>query len=276
MLRECFAEPAPKEVHGMMDGLSVHYYCGAEKGPHKGSATDFSEDEYWYTMNRALGMDELIYRHGAIMDQYDPDKKIGMMVDEWGCWHDVEPGTNPGFLYQQNTIRDAISAMMMFHFFHEHCDRVHMANIAQMVNVLQAMVLTEGEKMVLTPTYYVFKMMKPHMDAENIDTDVTCDGKEVNGRVVPKISMSASEKNEKLTISICNTSLDDSEDVEIEIRDAEYKSVSGEVMAAQNMCDYNDFDEEEKLHPTELKAELNNGTIKVTLPKMSVAVLTVE
>ena len=110
VLRECFAEPAPKEVHGMMDGLSVHYYCGAEKGPHKGSATDFSEDEYWYTMNRALGMDELIYRHGAIMDQYDPDKKIGMMVDEWGCWHDVEPGTNPGFLFQQSTMRDALVA----------------------------------------------------------------------------------------------------------------------------------------------------------------------
>ena len=124
VLRECFAEPAPKEVHGMMDGLSVHYYCGAEKGPQKGSATDISEDENWYTMNRALGMDELIYRHGAIMDQYDPDKKIGMMVDEWGCWHDVEPGTNPGFLFQQSTMRDALVAGATFNIFNRHCDRV--------------------------------------------------------------------------------------------------------------------------------------------------------
>ena len=170
VLRECFADPAPKEVHGMMDGLSVHYYCGAEKGLHKGSATDFSEDEYWYTMNRALGMDELIYRHGAIMDQYDPDKKIGMMVDEWGCWHDVEPGTNPGFLFQQNTMRDALVAGATFNIFNRHCDRVKMGCIAQIVNVLQSVILTDGPEMILTPTYHVFHMYRFHQDAELLES----------------------------------------------------------------------------------------------------------
>ena len=135
VLRECFRSPAPPQAHGFMDGLSVHYYVGVEKGEHKGSATEFDEARWFDTLSHAVKMEELINRHGAIMDRYDPEKKIGMIVDEWGCWHDVEPGTNPGFLYQQHTMRDALTAGITLNIFNRHCDRVKMACIAQMVNV---------------------------------------------------------------------------------------------------------------------------------------------
>ncbi len=145
-------------------------------------------------MANAMKMDKVINVHTAIMDRYDPEKKIDLIVDEWGNWFDVEIGTNPGFLYQQNTMRDVISGMLILHVFHKHNDRVKMANIAQMVNVLQAMILTDGEKMVLTPTYHLFRMMKGHMDGERVDVDYDCEEQEINGLKFPKISISASKK----------------------------------------------------------------------------------
>jgi alpha-N-arabinofuranosidase len=259
-----------------MNGISLHNYQFERGWNDKGDSVVFDRDGYYSLLSDVVRMDSIMQEHITVMDKHDPDKKVDLIVDEWGNWFNVMPGTNPGFLYQQNTIRDAISAMMMLHAFHDHCDRVHMANIAQMVNVLQAMVLTEGEKMVLTPTYYLFKMMKNHMDAQKIDVDIRTGGKEVNGRNVPKVSMSASKKNGKLTISLCNTDLDEDENVTIEIRDMDASKVSGEVMTAENMCDFNDFDEEEKVHPVKADAVIENGTVKITLPKMSVAVLTVE
>ncbi|MEG0687992.1 MAG: alpha-L-arabinofuranosidase C-terminal domain-containing protein, partial [Hungatella sp.] len=143
--------------NGFMNGLSLHYYTvpGGE-GKGRGSATDFTEKSWYKTLKKTLEMETLIRRHGAIMDQYDPEKKIGMVIDEWGTWYDVEPGTNPGFLYQQNSMRDALVAGINLNLFHKNCDRVKMANIAQMVNVLQSVILTEGDQMILTPTYYVF------------------------------------------------------------------------------------------------------------------------
>ena len=143
-----------------MDGLSLHYYVVPGDWEHKGSATGFDEADWYKTMHKALYMEELIKLHGAIMDQYDPDKKIGLIVDEWGDWFDVEPGTNPGFLYQQNTMRDALVAAVSLNIFNRHCDRVKMACIAQMVNVLQSVILTEDERMLLTPTYHVFHMYR--------------------------------------------------------------------------------------------------------------------
>ena len=144
VMKACFRRISPQQ-HGMMDGLSLHYYTVPETWDHKGSATEFAEKDWYKTMKKTMYMEELIRRHSAIMDQYDPDKKVGMIVDEWGTWYDVEPGTNPGFLYQQNTMRDALVAGINLNLFNKHSDRVKMANIAQMVNVLQSMILTEGK-----------------------------------------------------------------------------------------------------------------------------------
>src|ERR1700730_5824726 len=155
-----------RQASTLMDGISLHYYTiPSGSWTHKGAATGFDEAAWTMTLNRTLRMQELLQKHGAVMDRYDADKKVWLLVDEWGTWYDVEPGTNPGFLFQQNSMRDAIVAALTLNIFAHHADRVKAANIAQMVNVLQAMILTRGDKMVLTPTYHVFDLYKPYQDA---------------------------------------------------------------------------------------------------------------
>jgi len=163
-----WTETLMREAGRYMDGLSLHYYTVPGTWMHKGPATGFGEREWFATLNKALVMDELIRKHAAIMDKYDPEKRVALVVDEWGTWYDPEPGTNPAFLYQQNTMRDALVAGLTLHVFHRHCDRVRMANLAQVANVLQSVVLTDGPKMVLTPTYHVFEMFKEHQGAERL------------------------------------------------------------------------------------------------------------
>ncbi|MFO7161080.1 MAG: alpha-L-arabinofuranosidase C-terminal domain-containing protein, partial [[Clostridium] cellulosi] len=144
-----------------MNAISLHYYTvPGIFDIKKGSALEFDEKEYYITLKKALRIDELITKHLQIMDRYDPEHKVDLIVDEWGTWYDVEPGTNPGFLYQQNTMRDALVAALTLNIFNHHSDRITMANIAQTVNVLQAVILTNGEKMILTPTYHVFDLYK--------------------------------------------------------------------------------------------------------------------
>jgi alpha-N-arabinofuranosidase len=179
---------------GRMNGLALHYYTlptGNWRGG-KGSATQFGEDQYFSTLRNTWKMEELITRHGAIMDKHDPQKRVGMVVDEWGIWTDVEPGTNPGFLYQQNTLRDAILAAINLHIFQAHADRVTMANIAQMINVLQAMILTDKEKILLTPTYHVFEMFKVHQGATSLAMQLTTPDYVMGDRKIPALSASAS------------------------------------------------------------------------------------
>lgn len=180
-----------------MDGLSLHYYTYEYCFENKRSATVFDEEGWYRTMKNSFRMDELLRRHSEIMDEYDEEKRIALVVDEWGCWHKCEEGTNPGFLYQQNTMRDAVVAGMHFNIFHGHADRVRMANIAQAVNVLQSPVLTSGEKMILTPTWYVFHMYKGHQGATSLGTTVSCASAGVfdKGIVVPSISASATVKS---------------------------------------------------------------------------------
>ena len=166
-----WTEVLMREAGRFMDGLSLHYYTVARDWKNKGSAIDFDERDWFMTMKKTLMMDELVTRHSTIMDQYDPDKRVGLIVDEWGTWHDPEPGTHPRFLYQQNTLRDALVAGINLNIFNNHCDRVQMANIAQTINVLQAVILTEGEKMILTPTYHVFDMYKVHQNAQQLSVE---------------------------------------------------------------------------------------------------------
>lgn len=215
-----WTEVLMREAHWLMDGLSLHYYTiPGDFWLGKGSATDPRAEEWFVTMKKALHMDELITKHSTIMDKYDPAKRIGMIIDEWGTWFDVEPGTNPGFLYQQNTIRDALVAGVHFHIFHKHSDRVQMTNIAQAVNVLQAMVLTEGEKMLLTPTYHVFEMFKVHQDATKLDIETTVEEYEMNGEKLPSVSASASkDANGKIHISLCNLNHQAESSVNIDLR----------------------------------------------------------
>ena len=258
-------------------GISLHYYTiPGDTWEHKGSATEFDTKEYYKTLAKAYRIEELINNHIAVMNSVNPQQWVNLVVDEWGTWYDVEPGTNPGFLYQQNTMRDVISGMLILHVFHKHNDRVKMANIAQMVNVLQAMILTDGEKMVLTPTYHLFRMMKGHMDGERVDVDYDCEEQEINGLKFPKISISASKKNGEMTVSICNTSLDSDEDMELDLRDGEFSVADGEILVSEHMNDCNTFDAPNTVEPKKFDVSLENGKLSFKLPKMSACVITLK
>lgn len=271
-------ETLMKQAHRFMDSITLHYYTvPGDSWQEKGAATGFPEEMWHVTLKKALFMEELISKHSAIMDQYDPDKRIGLLVDEWGTWHDVEPGTNPGFLYQQNTIRDALVAGITLNIFNEHCDRVQMANIAQLVNVLQAVILTEGEKMVLTPTYHVFDMYKVHQDAQLLDVHPSITELGEGKQAIPQISVSASRDEEgRVHISLCNLDHQASAKVELEFRGLDGKSVAvkGTTLTSDTIDGHNTFEETNKVAPTEFTAfSLAGQVIHAELTPMSVTVL---
>ena len=263
-----------------MDGLSLHYYTiPGDFWLGKGSATDFTEDEWFITMKKALHMDELVTKHGTIMDKYDPEKRVGMIVDEWGTWFDVEPGTNPGFLYQQNTIRDALVAGITLNIFNNHCDRVQMANIAQTVNVLQAMVLTDGEQMILTPTYHVFDMYKVHQDATCLTVESTTTTLKGQKDEIPSVHLSASKNAQgKVNITLCNLSNQDSAPVSIELRgllDKNVTNVNGTILTSENMNDRNTFENPTAVEPVSFeRLNINENELSFEMPPMSVLLIT--
>jgi alpha-N-arabinofuranosidase len=258
-----------------MQGLSVHYYCGS--GVKSRSATQFEEADWFALLKRALFLDELLTKHTTIMDQHDPGNTIGLIVDEWGAWHAVEPGTNPGFLFQQNSLRDALVAGLSLNILNQHCQRVKMANIAQTVNVLQAMVLTEGERMLLTPTYHVFEMYKVHHDATLLPLSLTCDQYSFGGESIPAISVSASrDKDGKVHISLCNLDADNGADISCELRGIEAARVRGRVLTAPVMNAHNTFDAPETIRPASFEgAKLKDGELSINLPSKSVVVIEV-
>lgn len=258
----------------LIEAVALHSYSVIDWG-NKGSATAFNNSQYFQTMQRAYKMEEYITKHTAIMDQYDPENKIDLIVDEWGGWYDVEPGTNPGFLYQQNTMRDAMIAGMTLNIFNNHAKRVKMANLAQTVNVLQAVILTKGEKLILTPTYHVLKMYAVHQDAQLIPLEFESPLFEKNGESLPALSLSAS-KNQENQIHLSLVNIDDmqSHTVEINISELGISEFEGEILQSNSIQDHNDFENPEVVTPQSLnKVKVEKGIAKLTLPPFSVVVL---
>ena len=273
-----WTETLMKESARFMDGLSLHHYTMPLGWEDKGSATNFDETTWFKSMEKTVFLDELVTKHGTIMDKYDPEKRVGLMVDEWGTWYNVEPGTNPGFLYQQNTLRDALVAGIGLNIFNNHCDRVQMANIAQLINVLQAMILTEGDKIVLTPTYHIFKMYKVHQDADLLSTYIECDDYINGDKTLPQLNVSSSINSQGLLhISLCNLNPNESIEVSSELRGFVGTSVSGTILTANEMNAHNTFKDPNKIAPREFKdALLENNKLSIVIPPMSVIVLNVE
>ncbi len=269
VMETCFDSPA--FLHGFMDGLSLHYYTHPGGWENKGSATDFDEEMWYQTLSKTLYIEELIKHHGAIMDKYDKEHKVGMIIDEWGTWFDVEPGTNPGFLYQQNTMRDALVAGINLNIFNKHCDRVKMANIAQMVNVLQAVILTEGEKMILTPTYHVFKMYNCHQGAELLDSYVETESIGTEKHQVPNLNESVSLGTDgKIHITMTNLSVDQAYEIEGQLAEAEVAEVKGTVLTNE-MHAHNTFDAPEVVTPEEFNGcKVVDNKLVFTIPACSV------
>jgi len=263
----------------MFKGLALHYYTVCHDWGKKGSATVFDESEWFITMKKTLEMETHIRRHSEVMDRYDPEKRIGLVVDEWGNWHDVEPGSNPGFLYQQNTLRDALVAGINLNLFNNHCDRVTMANIAQTINVLQAMLLTRDGQLVRTPSFYVYKMYKVHHDAAMIPVVLQCEAFRLATDSLPALTASASRNAEGiLHLSITNIDLRQSKELVCEFTGIRsIQRVSGEILTASAMNAYNDFDKAEAVQPARFdrfKAKANR--LQVTMPAKSVVVLEIQ
>lgn len=260
--------------HNMVEGLALHHYSVIDWGS-KGPSIDFTEDQYFATMKVALFMDELITKHEAIMDKYDPKKKVALVVDEWGGWYSVEPGTNPGFLYQQNTLRDAMIAGATLNIFHKHSERVRVANLAQTINVLQAVILTDGQKMILTPTFHVMEMYNVHQDAALLPLTLTTPDYVLGDKKLPAVSASASkDKNGLVHISLVNIDARAPQTVTLTLDGGKVATVTGRILTGKKLQDHNSFEHPDAVKPAVFKdAQLKGNTLTVKLPPFSVVVL---
>lgn len=258
----------------MVAGVALHHYSVINWNK-KGPAIDFSEEQYFATMKQALFMDSLVTKHSAIMDKYDPKKQVALVVDEWGGWYDVEPGTNPGFLYQQNTMRDAMIAGATLNIFHNHADRVRMANLAQTINVLQAVILTKEEKMILTPTYHVMEMYNVHQDAKLIPLTIKSNDYTFGSDKLQAISASASKDSTGLVhISLVNIDPKNTQELSIDLQGGNFKTVNGRILASTKLQDYNSFEAPAKIKPAPFAgAALKGKSLSVKMPPFSVVVL---
>ncbi|SEA26607.1 alpha-N-arabinofuranosidase [Arachidicoccus rhizosphaerae] len=265
---------------GMMWGISLHYYTiPTGSWGKKGSATDFTEAEYFNTMKNCLHMEDLVTKHSAIMDKYDPQKKVALVVDEWGVWTDAEPGTNPSFLYQQNSMRDALIAATTLNIFNNHADRVKMANLAQTVNVLQSLILTKGDEMILTPTYYVFEMYKKHQGGKLVPLHLISPAYTVDGKSIDAINGSASiDKAGVMHISLVNLDAEKARTVTVDLTNTKYGKVSGELLDAKTVTAINTFEQPGNVKTTgfadyKLSGSPENQILTVNLPAHSVVML---
>ena len=282
-------------IGNRMNGVSLHYYTVTGWNGSKGAATQFDNDQYYWALGKCLEIEEVIKKHKAIMDEKDPQNRIGLLVDEWGTWWDEEPGTIRGHLYQQNALRDAFVASLSLDVFHRHTDRVKMANIAQVVNVLQSMILTDQKgtgHMVLTPTYHVFKMYAPFQEATYLPLTLACDTIKVRRnhttpvdvnkadgyRSLPLLSGSAAKtKDGQIVVALTNVSLDKEQTVDITLEGTTAKSVSGQLLTAKNVADFNDFEHPDRVKPVDFKqAKIKKNVLSVKVPAKSLVVMTLK
>lgn len=259
-----------------INGLSMHSYT-VGKWPPSFVSVGFGETEYAQFLKFTLDMEDLVSKHSAIMDKYDPEKKVALVVDEWGAWYAPLPGSNPGFLVQQNSQRDAVLAALNLNIFARHANRVRMANIAQMINVLQAMILTDKEKMVLTPTYYVFKMYVPFQDATFVPISFDA-GTYTHGDItLPRVdAMAAKDKAGKLWLAITNVDPNVPVEIELNLTGITAESVAGETLTAPNVDSVNTFDAPHTVVPKPISAKIHGGKLTLKLETKSVTVVAVE
>ncbi|MFT4094966.1 MAG: alpha-L-arabinofuranosidase C-terminal domain-containing protein [Niabella sp.] len=262
-----------------MWGVTLHYYTlPTGNWGDKGSATQFDEKEYFNTMKNCMYMEELVQKHSDIMDKYDKEKRVALVVDEWGIWTNVEPGTNPGFLYQQNSLRDALIAGTTLNIFNNHADRVKMANLAQTVNVLQSIVLTKGKEMLLTPTYYVFDLYKEHMDAKLLPLHLITPDYTNGENKLPAVNASASlDSNGRVHITLVNIDAHQEITVKTAVAGKNFKKISGRLLTSGNFADVNTFENKKKIIPVSFNgAKIERNMLVAKLPKLSVVSLTLE
>ncbi|HEX3232086.1 MAG TPA: alpha-L-arabinofuranosidase C-terminal domain-containing protein [Pyrinomonadaceae bacterium] len=259
-----------------MNGLSMHNYTVVHWDK-KYSSVGFGEAEYSQVLKSTLAMEGLITKHSAIMDKYDPQKKIALIVDEWGSWYAPLPGSNPGFLVQQNSMRDAILAALNLNIFARHADRVRGANIAQMINVLQSMIMTDKEKMVLTPTYHIFKMYVPFQDATFVPVTFNAGTYTQGDIVLPRVdAIAAKDRSGKLWLELTNLDPNQPVEIALSLSGITAKSAVGETVTAPKVDSVNTFDAPNTVRPKPISAQVQGGKLKLRLEPKSVTVIAVE
>jgi len=261
-----------------MYGISLHYYTyPTGKWNPRGSATSFTEAEYAHTLTEALKMETIVNKHSAIMDKYDPQRKVALIVDEWGVWNDVEPGTNPKFMYQQNSLRDALIAAITLNIFNNHADRIKGANLAQAVNVIQSLILTKGDKMLLTPTYYVFDLYQVHQDAKLLPVQLSSPKYKVEDRVNSINASASQDKDGVIHISLVNLDAHQSISVKTGLPLLVRGTVSAEILTSEHFTDINTFEQPDKIKIQPFSHfKINNNQLRTELPPLSVVLLTIK
>lgn len=260
------------------DGVSVHYYTiPGDEWEHKGDATCFSEKEWYTTLKKAYDFDEMIRIHSAVMDRYDPQRKKGLIIDEWGTWFDVSKGTNPGFLEQESTMRDALVAALHFNMFHKYSERIEMCTIAQTVNVLQSLIMTKDEKAKLTPTYYVFKMYKDHIDNDIVSCHSMVEKFNLDGKLYNLIDTTATVSKEKeVIVSTSNLDMTIAKDVELDIRGLAIDKVEAQILTADSEEQINTFEQENISTKKFENYKIVDNKICFCIPKHSILTFTIN
>ena len=255
------------------EGISIHHYS-VINWSNKSASTDFTNEEYFKTMQQAWDMEDIVRTNSEVMDKYDPQKRVALIVDEWGGWYETDPDGH-GQLYQQNTMRDAMIAGLTLNIFNNHADRVRMANLAQIVNVLQSVILTDKEKIILTPTYHIMEMYKVHQDALLVPIQIISNDFVMGNNHIPAVSASASkDQSGKLHISLTNIDNTKSQEVEIDLKGFKAKQVTGRILTSPKVQDHNTFDNPANVVPKTFKdAVISASTLKVSMPPNSVIVL---
>ncbi|WP_294252402.1 alpha-L-arabinofuranosidase C-terminal domain-containing protein [uncultured Sphingomonas sp.] len=273
-----WTEVMMRKAGDQIDGIGVHYYTVPGPWEKKGAALGFDEESWARTLSKTLKMDELLTEHGKIMDKYDPAKRVALLVDEWGTWYDVEPGTNPGFLYQQNSLRDAMVAALNFNIFARHADRVRGANIAQMVNVLQAMLLTDGAKMVKTPTYWAFDLYKDYMDGTVLPVDVQSRWYNKDQWTMRAVSASAVRGTDGVVhVGLVNVDPNQPASVSVKLEGVTGAAVTGKLLTGATMDAHNDFKAPDVVKPAAFTgATLSGGTLTVQVPAKAIVMLDIK
>jgi alpha-N-arabinofuranosidase len=270
-----------REAGSFMSGLSVHYYTvKSDNWQDKGYATGFPVQEWYSIMRNGLAIEGFIDRTETIMDRFDPATRVAMIMDEWGTWHRSEPGTNPAFLYQQNTIRDALVAGLTLNIFNRKSGRLRMANLAQTVNVLQALILTDGPRMLLTPTYHVFEMYARHQEAVALPVWVEEEKNRIDSDVkpLPRISVSASRgESGTVLLTLCNLHHEEAVELRIEVRGSEAKKAGGRILTAPAIDSHNTFESPDAVKPAAFDdTTISRGSVTAKLPARSVVALDID
>ncbi len=258
--------------------ISVHFYTfsGNDWGK-KSPAIGFTEEDWARSMERTFKTEELIARHSEILDRYDPKGEVGIAFSEWGAWWATDQN-RPSNLFQANTLRDAVIAAFTLNIFQNHAARVKMANLAQMVNVLQSLIVTDKEKMLLTPTYHVFDLYQDHQGARSLPTEVSTPEYDVSGAKVPSLSVSASrDAKGALTLSVVNVDPHRDAKIQVKVDGLRIRSASGRVMTSKAMDAHPEFGKQDPLVPAKLTpVAVSAGTISLVAPAKSVLVLKID